>query len=310
MAVLSVSDEEQRRILLESQALREPSPILREAADADVAASLYSMLISPVSEHLRHQHLIVVPQGWLHHVPFAALRNPATDRFLAEDFVLSLAPSASALASLLRPAQKGSREVLVLGDPATDLEPLREARQEAQRVAGLFGVSPHLGEYAIEAMVHARSRQLGLLHLAAHGQNDSKAPILSRIALGAGEGHDGVLELHEIWDRLDLPVARLVTLSSCETALGQLTRGDEVIGLTQAFLVAGSQAVLSALRPVDDEASAELMAAFYRRLLGGAGAAAALRDAQRELLRDPRFSAPYFWAGFTLTGNPQTQWLS
>jgi CHAT domain-containing protein len=98
-----------------------------------------------------------------------------------------------------------------------------------------------------------------------------------------------------------------VTLSACETALGSgyftdTPAGDEFVGLTRAFLGAGSQSVLASLWAVNDESTRALMVKFYRHL-GQAEGAEALAKAQREIRQtDARHRAPYYWAAFVLVG--------
>ena len=103
---------------------------------------------------------------------------------------------------------------------------------------------------------------------------------------------------------LDLKETDLAVLSACETAAGRISDGDDVVGLTRAFLAAGAPSVLTTLWPIDDEASAALVTAFYRHLRNpGTGLAAALRAAQLEVAREERWSSPYYWAGFVLHGD-------
>ena len=111
---------------------------------------------------------------------------------------------------------------------------------------------------------------------------------------------DGRLEVRKIFG-LDLN-ARLVVLSACETGLGKLSRGDELVGLQRAFLYAGTPAVVTTLWKVDDRASFRLMEHFYAHL-EAAGPAAALRTAQRATLAE--FPHPFAWAAFGLTGVPK-----
>ena len=124
-------------------------------------------------------------------------------------------------------------------------------------------------------------------------------PLSSALLLVPGGGEDGRLEVRELFG-LDLH-ARLVVLSACETGLGALSRGDELVGLQRAFLYAGTPAVITTLWKVDDRASYELMRAFYDRL-SGLGATEALRQAQRETMRT--FPHPFAWAAFGLAGLP------
>ena len=278
------------------------------ARDPDRAARLYRRLFEPLVPYIRHRGLIVIPHDVLHYLPFAALRHPRTGRYLIEDYTVTYVPSASALEHLRRKANPVDGEVLILGNPLTGLAPLAGARHEAQAVAQLFGTTPVLGAQATESLIYQRAGRVDLLHVAAHGIYDPANPRFSRIALTEDRAHDGQLEVHEVWEHLDLRNANLVVLSGCETALGERTRGDEIIGLSRAFLFAGSPSVIATLWPVDDQASSRLMAAFYRRLRAGATAAEALRAAQRELIASSEHAAPYYWAAFTLIGDPRTSW--
>jgi CHAT domain-containing protein len=117
----------------------------------------------------------------------------------------------------------------------------------------------------------------------------------------SGRPRRGSLYAYEIYG-LDLPVD-LVVLSACRTALGPQVRGEGLMGLTRAFFHAGAARVLVSLWNVNDQATAELMGRFYRGLLErGLPAGRALQEAQLSMLRDPRWQAPYYWAGFTLQG--------
>ena len=153
---------------------------------------------------------------------------------------------------------------------------------------------------ATETQVKTLGEQAGVLHFATHAELDEKDPLSSALLLVPDEDEDGRLEVREIFG-LDLK-AKLVVLSACETGLGQLSKGDELVGLQRAFLYAGTPAVVTTLWKVDDRASYYLMRAFYDHL-ETLGPAAALRDAQRASMRD--FPHPFAWAGFGLTGVPK-----
>jgi CHAT domain-containing protein len=104
---------------------------------------------------------------------------------------------------------------------------------------------------------------------------------------------------------LDLP-AELAVLSGCQTGLGRELRGEGLVGLSQAFFRAGTRRVVVSGWNVQDRATAELMAMFYRQLLvDRLSPAAALRGAQLALRGDDRWRSPYFWAGFSLHGEFQ-----
>jgi hypothetical protein len=280
---------------------------------------VYDQLIAPLRKHIRHPRLLVVPHGGLHYLPFAALRDRRTGRYLIEDFTLSYLPSASALHLLRSQETPVSGGALVLGNPAAalpGLESLAGAEREAAGVAIDLGTTALLGRQATESALYRLKRdaadrpsgQVDVVHIAAHAIFDPRDPLYSRIALASGEGQDGNLEVHEILAGLDLSGVNLVVLSACRTALGEQGGGDEVVGLTRALLQAGSTGVLSTLWDIDDEAAAVLMEELYRRLLAGADVAAALREAQLTLLQGSRYRDPGFWAAFSLAGDPLGRW--
>jgi len=141
--------------------------------------------------------------------------------------------------------------------------------------------------------------------VATHGYFNKFNPLLSGLELEADGREDGRLEVHEILGlRLN---ARLVVLSACDTALGggyfaEVPAGDDIVGLTRAFLFAGSPSVVASLWAVNDRSTMRLMSGFYGRL-ARSGKAGALAAVQRDLIgRGGRDSHPYYWAAFVLVG--------
>jgi CHAT domain-containing protein/tetratricopeptide (TPR) repeat protein len=147
--------------------------------------------------------------------------------------------------------------------------------------------------------------QYAILHVATHGLFNPKRPEASGLLLtnvGQGEQHlNGFIGLHDIYE-LRAPV-RLVVLSACQTALGKDVRGEGLLGVTRGFMYAGASGVVASLWQVDDEATAELMKVFYENMLQqGMRPSDALRAAQNSIRQQPKWRAPYYWAGFTLQG--------
>ena len=153
---------------------------------------------------------------------------------------------------------------------------------------------------ATEAKAKKLLPTVGIIHFATHGELSETDPLSSAVLLVPGEGEDGRLEVREVFG-LDLH-AKLVVLSACETGLGKLSRGDEVVGLQRAFLYAGTPAVVTTLWKVDDKATYDLIRAFYTRL-EKVGTVEALRQAQLETIAT--YPHPYQWAAFNLTGAPR-----
>jgi CHAT domain-containing protein/tetratricopeptide (TPR) repeat protein len=202
---------------------------------------------------------------------------------------------------------------MVLRGPGATREALTRlpfTRREATAIAALLPPAARttVTDFAA-SRAWALSAPLGdyrIVHFATHGIIDAAQPALSSLALSLvderGTPVDGYLRMYDIYNRR-LPVD-LVVLSACRTALGQDVYGEGLVGLTRGFLYAGARSVIASLWQVDDVATAELMTRFYRHVFADqATPAAALRAAQLELSRDPRWAAPYFWAGFVIQGD-------
>ena len=272
------------------------------------AASLYALLIGPVEQAgwLKGvTRLYVVPHEILYYLPFTALSRPDGDglHFLVHDYVLAYLPSASAL--VYGSKAKDPEGTLFALAPARSR--LQHTQEEADAVGAFFPKNSVVltGTRATEGAFKRQAGRYQIIHLATHGFFDKVNPIFSGVELEPDSREDGRLEVHEIL-RLHLK-ARLVTLSACETALGsgyfsEFPAGDDFVGLTRAFLSAGSSEVLASLWQVNDRSTLEFMQSFYRDL-GKSGEAAALRNAQLAMLRaGGRYAHPYFWAPFVLVG--------
>ncbi len=280
-------------------------------AEQSSLVQLYQQLFEPLLPFVHHSKLILIPHGPLHSVPFAALREPATGRYLIEDFTLTYVPSASALRFLRAKESPFTGKARVWGAPEREERQYKAAvgmGREAVGLGKLLAGEVLLGPAASEAALAKLDGTVDIVHFAAHGEYMPASPRFSRIVLATGAGYDGNLEVHEIYSRLDLSGVNLVVLAACQTATGEPSRGDEIESLMRGFLYAGSPGVVSSLWNADDAATEKLMNRFYRRWKAGSSVAEALRGAQIELLREESTSAPYYWAGFTLTGDPKAQW--
>jgi len=266
------------------------------------AQALYQKILGPVRQLIRGKRLVIVPHDVLHYLPFAALRTPE-GKWLMEEHAVGTVPSASVLKFLVHKGANADHRVLAVGNP--DLGPglaLRYAEREVQAINERFPSTTTMltRAAASESRVKQQLGQAGLLHFAVHGELNEDDPMASALLLTPGGGEDGRLEVREVF-ATELS-ARLVVLSACETGLGKLSRGDELVGLQRAFLYAGTPAVVTTLWKVDDRASFRLMRAFYEGL-ASKGPTEALRAAQRALLAD--FPHPFAWAAFGLTGAPR-----
>jgi CHAT domain-containing protein len=259
--------------------------------------------------------LIVVPHAELTYVPFAALRNRRTGRYLVEDHSLLDLPSAGLLPVLRRRAG-GFREP----GHAVALAPFPRELPGASTEVGamqkaLDRVRAYRGSEATEARFRAALGSADLVHLASHGVLNVRSPLFSRMELRRGRNgseDDGRLEVHEV-NRMRIG-ASLVFLSGCETGIGSawstgFTKGEDYATLSRAFLHAGAGNVIATLWRVEDLKSADFAEHFYDvlgrwdRAPPEGALADALASAQRRMIRTPGTESPFHWAGFRLTGS-------
>ena len=291
-------------IPVSSDQLRDEITVFRDFASRSQLhpkslVQLYDWLIAPVREYLHTPVLGIVPHGVLHYLPFAALTDGET--YLMDGFTLFSLPSASVLPFVQRRAARAGSGLFALAQPdAEGLPHLMYAAEEAEMIAQMWDTQAIVGEDATETAVYVQASDIGVLHIAAHGEFNPFNPLFSAVVLSADEQNDGRLEVHEVYS-LDLTQTNLVVLSGCETDMGHVTDGDDIIGLNRAFLLAGTPTIVGSLWRVDDESTASLMERFYVHLREGMGKAEALRKAQTDT-RD-RYPHPYYWAGFVLTGD-------
>jgi CHAT domain-containing protein len=272
---------------------------------------LDDLLLDPVRRTglmAEHKTLIVVPHLELHYLPFESLIDTAEgrDRFLIQDYDVVYVPSASVWLRLRERPVKAGTGVLGLA-PIGDQ--LVGTKSEVDAVQSVWGERATIrrGNGASEALVHSASGYQ-VVHLATRGVLNRHNPLFSYVQLSGSAEQDGRLEVHEVF-QLEMRTG-LIVLSACQTALGSgsvgdVPAGDDWVGLVRAFIHAGADNVLATLWAVDDQRTAEFVAAFHRRLVEGGSYVRALAAAKREAIRSDDLAHPYYWAGFVLTGAPR-----
>jgi CHAT domain-containing protein/Tfp pilus assembly protein PilF len=299
---------------------------------AERSRSLYATLLAPAEPLIaRAERLLIVPDGPLHTLPFAALLRAGEDgapQPLVEWKPLHTAISATVYAELKKSRGGARRDPAVMvaafGDPryptapekkaavlraGLKFQPLPESRQEVQEIAALYAPRSvaYLGAEATEERARSIGRDVPLIHYACHAVVDERFPLDSALVFSIPErpreGQDnGLLQAWEIFEKMRID-ADLVTLSACESGLGKEMGGEGLIGLTRAFQYAGARSVLASLWKVEDKSTAALMKRFYANLKAGRTKDEALRLAQIELIRSTEFAAPRDWAAFQLNGD-------
>jgi CHAT domain-containing protein/Tfp pilus assembly protein PilF len=198
------------------------------------------------------------------------------------------------------------KKTLRSGKEYTELERLQATGVEADEISRLFNsesVTVYKREAANEDNLKKEDlSQYKYLHFATHGLINESKPQFSKLALSydLASEEDGFLDVREIFE-LKLN-AEMVVLSACETGLGKEVKGEGIIGLTRAFIVAGAKRVVVSLWSVSDESTKDLMIDFYKSINSGMSKSSALREAKLKMINSVKYSHPYYWAPFVMFG--------
>jgi len=302
---------------------------------ANAGTLLYEELIKPAEPFLsKKSRLIIIPDGILNYLPFEVLltgdnkfsegASLSDVPYLIRKYPVSYGQSASVLKKLISKPEKESGQkavgnrLLAIGDPLYE-DTSFNTRVKYPRLEFTGGEIENIASYFTtgSSEIYVRSRateenlkrnsalnEFNYLHFATHGLIDEAKPDLSSLVLTSGRnsGEDGFLQAAEIFD-LKLN-ADLVVLSACQTGLGKLIRGEGMVGLTRAFMYAGTPSVLVSLWSVSDMSTAALMGEFYKNLIKNKFSKTdALRKAQITLMSDEKYAHPFYWAPFVLIGD-------
>ncbi|MFO7890007.1 MAG: CHAT domain-containing protein [bacterium] len=300
----------------------------------DLLNQLYKDLLkTPAAACLDNtQELIIVPDDILHYFPFEILVTDLQEgevTYLIEDYAISYAPSASLLNPDLRTKNRARHSLLAMGNPDFRSEkkksfwdqlvgivkyravfrgdnflPLPEAEKEVIKIAENFRNSTvYTGKQANEERFKQIASDFNIIHLATHFLVDDSQPMYSKIVLSqaGNESEDGLLQTYEIYNmKLN---ADMVVLSGCNTGMGELKRGEGLMGITRAFLYAGVPSLVVSLWPVEDRSTAVLMDTFYQYLNKGSSENRALQKAKIDLIKSSDIKQDaFYWAPFVLIG--------
>jgi CHAT domain-containing protein len=297
--------------------------ILRHGGTPSARATtrIYELLLAEAMANVPTtiDHLVIVADGALHRMPFAAL---GASRPLVETHMISVVPSARLWLKWRETGRAGvttpDRPAIVLADPharpegiddlpdllrlAPTLTALPWTRREAEAVAAQLGDGTLVrsgAEATRKLLDETDVGRFAIVHLAAHAIVDEHDPERSGVLLAPGDGHDGLMRMREIV-KLDLD-GRAVILAACSSASGLMLRGEGPMSLARAFFQAGATTVVASLWPLRDDVAARLFEDVYRELARGRSVAHALAAVQRD--RIAAGSPPQEWAGLVVLGD-------
>lgn len=317
------------------EALRDPS----RADVSHLSRALDRLVMQPVRERIgTATRLLIAPDGALNLIPFGALVDQR-GRFQVERYAISYLGSGRDVLRM-QVARASSNPPVVVADPAFGeppvgaagpvyFAPLDGTKQEAEAIERLLPRAVVLtGSRATKAALSQMDAP-SILHIASHAfflpekaaaaaplapgtrsmtpKVQSSNPLLrSGIALAGANlsrpGDPGILTALEA-ATLNLWGTRLVTLSACDTGVGDVKTGEGVYGLRRAFFVAGAESLVMSLWPISDQVTRTVMTRYYTGLARGEGRGAALRRVQLALIADPHRRHPFYWAGFIQAGD-------
>ena len=286
-------------------------------SDENPLRLFYEYIISPISNFIEDDELVIVPDGPLCLAPFAAFLD-SESKYLSESMRLRFLPSLMCMKLINASPEEYHQKsgALLVGNPCLEafttlfgenkFSPLPFAEKEVKMIGEMLDIHPLTGKEATKAEVLKRIGSVALVHIAAHGKIDT-----GEIAL-APNPERKYRRPEEQDFRLTIPDvqsaklrAKLVVLSCCHSAQGKVS-SEGVVGIARAFLGAGARSVLVALWSIDDEATVEFMRSFYQNLKDGNSASVSLNRAMKCLRESENFNAPRFWAPFVLIGDDVT----
>jgi len=313
-----------------SREIERHSSLLRRAANirnrTDFETQSYVLYGALITEPIAKfgtmpDRLVIVPDGALHGLPFAALRNSITRRYLIQDVPIEIAGSANLyLVSLSRDqalSSDAAPSVLLIGDPAFNgnlalahgLQPLPHARRECEKIGPLY---PH-AEMLLESDATIPrflelARSSAVIHVAAHSIVNAQVPSRSFILFAPSVNQPGPLDAQALLTALSpLAHTRLVVLSTCSSAGGLPIGAEGVAPFVRPLIGAGVPAVVGTLWNVEDATAKDVLVSFHRHYRQGSDAAVALQQAQIELLmmknNNSGFTPVLTWAPFQVIGH-------
>lgn len=275
----------------------------------DLAQQLYRILFGDAGAHLSAgQQLAVVADPILAAVPFAALVNPASGRYLVQERSVVVAPSAGSFlhsTSALRLSTPSSRHALLVGNPSTSSANLPRADDEVRDLGLIYPDNTTLqGSGATAAAIRRQIERAAIFHYAGHAVANPRYPRLSFLHLADATTDAGKELTAASLSTFAMKQLRLAVLAACDSAGGATEPGSPAFGLAKAFLGAGVPSVVGSLWPIADRATSELVVRFHSEYVRTGSAPSALRAAQLQFLGDATVPQqhPYFWASLQAYG--------
>lgn len=270
---------------------------------------LYSQFLAPNIENVSEKNIIIIADGLLNYLPFSSLSVTGSTEYLVENRVISYVNSATLLKQLSENTSINNKVLAFApsfnGQDANNLLALPNNKNEAADILNYFNGKTLTDSHATLQNFNTESADFGLLHFATHAILDDENPEYSYLAFQP-DGKSNLLYVNDLYN-LNSNTS-LVTLSACESGIGDLKRGEGFISLARGFYFSGAKSIASTLWKINDGSSSKIMGAFYKNLSKGHEKNVALQKAQSAFIHENSQNAlahPYYWSGFLISGNMQ-----
>ena len=269
-----------------------------------MGTELYNLLLANIPLNT-NEDLLVVPDGALFYLPFEALIDQK-GAYLVESFTTSYSNSINGLFELHKGDSPDDLKLLTVAPEFSQggdgLPPLKYNGEEVRLISEYFDSESLIGGEGTLPRFLQQVADYNVIHLATHASANDAFPDYSNLAFYGND--QNLLYVKDLYN-LDLNAA-MVTLSACQTGIGQLQKGEGMLSLSKGFYYAGARSLINSLWKINDKSTAQLMSYFYDNLSEGKPKDIALREAKLKYLRtteDPYLKHPYYWASFVISGN-------
>ncbi|MBU2939427.1 CHAT domain-containing protein [Lacinutrix sp. C3R15] len=269
---------------------------------------LYKKLVAPSLANLQQKNLIIIADGLLNYIPFSSLNtNRDSTNYIIENYATCYANSATLLKQLLE-KKEANNKVLAFAPSfntaSSNLLALPNNIAEATDILHYFKGKTLTSSQATLENFNTESSKYGILHFATHAILNDKTPEYSYLAFQPNKENNNLLYVSDLYN-LNLNT-NLVTLSACESGIGNLKRGEGFMSLARGFYFSGASSISSTLWKINDASALNIMDAFYKNLSKKETKNVALQNAQVEFIHTNKENAlvhPYYWSGFVISGN-------
>lgn len=274
--------------------------------------ALYQKFLAPFLEASEAEHLLLIPDGILQTLPFGALNTDDTiPTYLIEDYGIAYANSASLWMQLDAPKNynpnylamaPGFRDKVLVNDIA--FAPLPNSSREVDALSNYFEGTVLKDAQATAFNFKKALEKHSILHLATHARINDEFPEYSFLTFMPNGGDPGMLYINDLY-AMDVD-ADLVTLSACDTGLGEIQKGEGAMSLARAFFYSGANSLVQTSWSINDGSTPEIMDVFYGQLAQGSTKDRALQQAKLVFLekhKENKYAHPYYWSAFLLSGN-------